>query len=145
MIRIPARDIILEQGTLNRIAQEHLPKTETLRSLNLELLPGLIRLHIDGTLPLVGNRTVVADLSVSLQGNELWLRLEKTNVPLIPKAAIVSIVASQANINGLRAEGASLVLNMVEAFAYYELQTQVNTVHVEQGSMRVICLIPSNG
>lgn len=140
MIRIPALDLILEQDTLNRIAQTRLPKTESLRSLVIELLPGMIRLNIDGTLPLVGNRTVVADLSVGLQGNELLLRLEKTNVPLIPKAAIVGVVAGQVSLPGLRAEGATLILDLMPLFSKYEIQTQVNTVIVERGSMRLICL-----
>ena len=140
MIRIPALDLTLEQDTLNRIAQEHLPKTEALRSLSIEMLPGLLRLNIDGSLPVLGNRMVVADLSVGLQGNELWLRLEKTNVPLIPKAAIVGIVASQVNLAGLRAEGATLILDLIQLFSKYELETKVNTVIVEQGSMRIICL-----
>jgi hypothetical protein len=145
MIRIPALDVILEQDTLNRIAREHLPKTESLRNLRIEMLPGMIRLHIDGSLPLVGNRTVEADLSVALNGNELWQKLEKTNVPLIPKAAIVGIVASQVNLEGMRAEGATLIVDLVRLFARYELQTQVNTVIVDRGSMRVICLIPTEG
>jgi hypothetical protein len=143
MIRIPALDVTLEQDTLNRIARERMPKTEALRNLTVEMLPGLIRLFIDGSLPLVGNRTVEADLSVSLNGNELWLKLEKTNVPLIPKAAIVGLVASQVNLEGVRAEGASLIVDLVRLFAEFELETQVNTVMVDRGSMRIICLIPN--
>ena len=139
MIRIPALDVILEQGTLNRIAAEHLPKSDKLRSLSIELNPGMIRLIIDGSFPMLGDRTVTADLSVTLQGNEMWLRLERTNVPLVPKGAIVGIVATQVKVEGLRAEGSALVLDMVRAFSHYELETTVKVLHVDRGYMRIIC------
>lgn len=145
MIRIPALDVLLEQSTLNKIAMEHLPKSDALRSLAIEMMPGMIRLNIDGKFPMLGDRTVVADLSVALQGNEIWLKLERTNVPLIPKGAIVGIVASQVNVEGVRAEGASLIVDLVRLFSHYEVETTVNTVVVEQRYMRIICLIEQGG
>jgi hypothetical protein len=141
MIRIPALDVVVEQDTLNRVADQWIPKSEMLRSLQLELIPGMIHVHIEGKLPLVGDRRVTAELSVELRGNELWLKLERTSVPLIPKAALVSLVVSQAKQASLRAEGSSLVLDLEALFREYEVQTRVHSVTVEQGQGRLLCLM----
>lgn len=141
MIRIPALDVIVEQDTLNRIAQKWLPRSSSLRSFALELLPNLIRLHIEGRLPVVGDKAVTADLSGELRGNELWLKLERTSLPLIPKAALVGIVASQAGHEALRAEGSHLVLDLERLFAKYEVETRVHAVAVMQGEARLMCLM----
>jgi hypothetical protein len=140
MIRIPALDLILEQDTLNRISQRWIPETQLLRSLRLEILPQLIRIFIEGQLPLVGDREVSADLSTELRGDELWLRLERTSVPLVPKAALVSLIASQAKQEALRAEGACLVLSLDLLFLKYEIQTKVSSLSVDRGQVRLLCL-----
>ncbi len=141
MIRIPALDLILEQDTLNRIVAERLPRSHSCRSLSFAIEPNLIRLTMDGQLPIIGDSTVTADLSTELRGNELWLRLERTSVPLIPKAAVVNMVASQVKGEAIRAEGASLVLDLVALFARYEVETKVHSVVVDRGLVRVMCLM----
>jgi hypothetical protein len=141
MIRIPALDVILEQDTLNRIADERLPKTPAFRSMSLEILPNLIRFFIDAKLPLVGDSSVTADLTTELRGNELWLRLERTSLPLVPKAAVVGMVASQIKLEGVRAEGSSLVLDLVRLFSQFEVETQVHSLVVDRGYVRVMCLM----
>jgi hypothetical protein len=141
MIRIPALDVVVEQDTLNRVADQWIPKSEMLRSLQLELLPGTVHVHIEGKLPLVGDRRVTAELSVGLRGNELWLKLERTSVPLIPKAALVSLVVSQAKQEALRADGAALVLDLAALFHKYEVETRVHSVSVESGQGRLLCLM----
>jgi hypothetical protein len=110
-----------------------------LRSVRLEILPGLIRLHIDGQLPLVGDRVVTADLSASLRGGELWMRLERTSVPLLPKAALVNLVASQAQLPELRADGANLILDLTALFRQYEIETTVSSLEIESGRARLYC------
>lgn len=141
MIRIPALDLILEQDTLNRMAQEWIPKSQALRSVSLELQSNMIRLTLDGRLPLVGDRSITADLSVDLRGDEVWLRLERTSVPLIPKPAVVSLVVSSAKLDALRADGPNMVLDLARLFRQYEVETHVHGIAVEPGSVRVMCLM----
>jgi hypothetical protein len=140
MIRIPALDLILEMDTLNHILQEWIPKSKALRSLAIELCPGVIRLNIDGRLPMLGDRSMTADLSVELRGDEVWLKLERMSVPL-PKAAVVGLIASQARQEALRAEGSSLVFDLSVLFRRYEIATQIQSITAEAGQLHLICLM----
>ena len=90
-------------------------------------------------MPVVGDRTVNAEFTPEMRGAELWLCLERVDIPLLPRAAVVSLVASAVHRTELRAEGPCLVLDLPALFAQYEVATTVSSIAVDSGFARVVC------
>ncbi|MEI6914459.1 MAG: hypothetical protein WCL39_04940 [Armatimonadota bacterium] len=138
LIQLHSLDVEFGEQTLNRMIEKFLPKSDALRSLYIELVPGLVRVTADVTLPVLGARKIEADLAPTIQGSKLFLKLERASIPLIPKRVIVGAVAGQVAHPDLQAEGDSLIVDLRPFLTLYEVELGCSRVIVDQGRLRLV-------
>jgi|GEM_PF-1868798 hypothetical protein len=123
----------ITEADLNWMLAKLIRPGSAVKEISVALVPGKVLVTLTGEIPLVGNRSVRAELVSSVHEDVVHLTLTRLDIPLVPRAMVCAWVAAQAKVDYLSASGNSLVVNMPLLLDKVRLRARVTGLDVQQG------------
>lgn len=124
---------VVTEADMNWLLSRLVRPGSAVRQISVSLIPGKVLVSLDGDIPLIGSRTINAQLSPLLKDGRVYLTLEKLDVPLVPRSLVCAWVASQAKADYLSASGNELVVDVKTLLSKVRLKATISRLDVHQG------------
>ncbi|MGQ9525760.1 MAG: hypothetical protein ACUVTZ_13105 [Armatimonadota bacterium] len=105
------------------------------KQIAVTLVPGKVLVSLSGDIPLIGDRSIHAELVPSVHDDKVHLTLTHLDIPLVPRALVCRWIASQAAVDYLSSAGNDLVVDVQLLLKKVRLDARITGIEVQHGTV----------